>query len=94
MTRISTERAAQLAIGVEFLALVRTLAEYFRLKHFGAHPLTLAIAEPYILGALIASVCTGISVGLYFFRKFDAVMIAAVATIVILLFYKILLVGY
>ena len=77
MTRISTERAAQVAVGVQFLGLIRTLAEYFRLKHFGAQPMTLVIAEPYILGALIAAVCTAISVGLYLFRRFTAAIVVA-----------------
>jgi len=93
MPRISVERVAQLAIGVQFLVLVRTLAEYFRLKHFGSHPLTLAMVEPYILGALIACVFTAISVGLYFFRRFTAAIFVAALMIAILLAYKISLFG-
>lgn len=89
MRQIPTERAAQIAIGVQFLVLIRTLAEYFRLKRFGPQPLTLVVAEPYILGALMASLCTAISVGLYFFRRFRAVILVAALMIAILLAYKI-----
>jgi hypothetical protein len=93
MSRISTERASQIAIGVQLLVLIRTLAEYFRLKHFGPHPMTLAIAEPYITGALIAAVCTAVCVGLYFFRKFAPAIAVAILMIAILLAYKLAVLG-
>jgi hypothetical protein len=85
MKRISAERVAQTGIAVQFLALIRTLFEYFRLKHFGAQPMTLALAEPYISGALIAAVGTAISVGFYFFSNYNVASFVAAATVLLLL---------
>ena len=90
MKKISAERLAQIGIGVEFLALIRTLSEYFRLKRFGTQRMTVEMAEPYIVGALIAAVYTAISVGLYFYRHYKAVAIVAAATVAMLLAYKLM----
>jgi len=87
-TKISAQRTAQIGIGIQFLALIRTLSEYFRLKHFGREQMTLVVAEPYITGALIAAVCTAISVALFFFRKYRLATVVAAATILVLLLYK------
>jgi hypothetical protein len=89
MKRISAGRVAQIGIGVQFLALIRTLSEYFRLKHFGAQPITVAAAEPYITGALMAAVGAAISVGFYFFRKYKVAVLVAAATVLLLLLYKV-----
>ena len=90
MKRISAERVAQIGIGVQFLALIRTLCEYFRLKHFGPQPMTLTLAEPYITGALIAAAGAAISVGFYFFRKYRVATFVAAATVLLLLLYKVI----
>lgn len=90
--KISGERVAQIGIGVQFLALIRTLGEYFRLKHFAGHPLTIAMVEPYITGALVASVCAAVSVTLYFFGKYKAAVVTSCAAVAILLALKLVLI--
>jgi predicted lipid-binding transport protein (Tim44 family) len=85
---------AQAGISVQFLALVRTLGEYFRLKYVhGAAPPP-AMTEPLITGALITSICAGLAVGLYFAGKYKATVGVAMATVLILLGFKIWMVGW
>ena len=51
MTR---ERWAQLGITVQFLIVLRTLGEIFRLKHIHGASFSVAAVMPYVSGALIA----------------------------------------
>lgn len=84
---------ARIGITVQFLALVRTLAEYFRLKHVRLGHFTLSSGEPYVTGALIAAVLCWLAVTLYFFHRYRAATAVAAATVVILLAYKLIVVG-
>lgn len=93
MSAWTAERAAKFGIAIQFLALIRILAEYFRLKHFNPAALTLAGFEPYITGALVASVLTASAVALFFWRKYAYAVFVSAATVVILLLYKLLLMG-
>jgi hypothetical protein len=88
------ERIAKLGIAVQFLALIRTLGEYFRLKHAYGPALSLAAIEPYITGSLIAAICTAIAVGLYFFAQYRIAIFVSAATVIILLIYKISVFGF
>jgi|GEM_PF-1316805 len=87
-----TELAAKVGIGIQLLILIRSLGEYFRLKHFGGHPLTVQEVEPFITGCLIAAVCTAVSVMLFFWRKHTISTVVSLATIVILLIFKIVMI--
>ncbi len=51
-------RLAQVAICVQFLALVRTLAEFFRLQHVEGPTLRVATVAPYVGAGLLAAVLT------------------------------------
>ena len=93
MNAAFAERAAKIGIAIQFLALIRILTEYFRLKHFNPAALTLAGFEPYITGALIAAVLAAAAVALFFWRKFWQATAVAGATVVILLIYKLLVMG-
>jgi len=88
------ERIAKLGIAVQFLALIRTLSEYFRLKHSYGPALSLAAIEPYITGSLIAATCTAIAVGFYFLSRNRTAILVSVATVVALLIYKISVFGF
>jgi hypothetical protein len=90
MTR---ERYAQIGIIVQFLIVIRTLGEFFRLRHFLGGSFTTGTAASYIGGALIAVCCCWVSVSLYFFRRYTLSAIIGLATVVILLVYKIALIG-
>ena len=86
MTR---ERWAQLGITVQFLIIVRTLGEIFRLRHIQGASFSAAAAMPYVGGALIAACCCCVGVNLYFFRRYAAAAWLALATVLCLLVYKI-----
>ena len=90
MTR---ERWAQIGITVQFLIVVRTLGEFFRLWHVLGASFTTAVAAPYIGGVLIAACFCWAAVTLYFFRRYTLSAWIALATVVILLVYKIAVIG-
>jgi hypothetical protein len=90
MTR---ERWAQIGITVEFLIVVRTLGEIFRLRHVQGASFSASVAMPYAGGALIAACFCWICVTLYFFRRYVLCAWITLATVVILLVYKIGAIG-
>ena len=91
MTR---ERWAQIGITVQFLIVVRTLGEFFRLRHVLGTSFSAAVAAPYVGGALIAACLCWAGVTLYFFRRYTLSAWIALASVVILLVYKIALIGW
>jgi hypothetical protein len=88
MTR---ERWAQIGITTQFLIVVRTLVEIFRLRHIHGAEFS---AMPYVGGALIAVCSCWAGVTLYFFRRYTLSAWIAPATVVILLVYKIEVIGW
>ena len=90
---MNRERWAQLGIGVQFLALVRILGEYFRLKHAYGAGMSLAIAEPLIRGALADAALCFAAVLLFFLKLYRSALLISVATLVLLLIYKFHLLG-
>jgi len=90
---VTRERWSQLGITIQFLIVVRTLGEIFRLKHIQGAEFSVAAAMPYLGGALIAVCCCWLSVSLYFFRRYATSAWIAPATILVLLVYKIGVIG-
>src|SRR5271169_6935165 len=86
---VTKERWAQIGITIEFLIVVRTLGEFFRLRHALGTNFSTAVATPYIGGALIAACSCWVAVTFYFFRRYTLSAWIALATIPILLAYKI-----
>lgn len=82
------QRAAIIGITIQFLALVRLLAEYFRLKSLHGARLALTDVEPYITGASITAVLCWLAVVLLFAQKYIGVLVVSVATVIALLIYK------
>jgi hypothetical protein len=91
---VTRERWAQIGITTQFLIVVRTLGEIFRLRHIHGAEFSAAIAMPYVSGALISGCCCWIGVTLYFFRRYTLSAWIALATVVILLVYKIVVIGW
>jgi hypothetical protein len=91
---VTKERWAQIGITVEFLIVVRTLGEFFRLKHVHATDFSTAMAAPYVGGALIAACSCWVAVSFYFFRRYTLAAWIALATIPILGVYKIAVIGW
>lgn len=88
-----SETCARVAITVEFLALVRTLFEFFRLEHVEALRFTVATGRPYVIGALIAAIFCWASVTFYFFRRYRLVIVLALLMVASLLVVKFTLIG-
>ena len=68
--RLAPRPAAMIAICVQFAALIRCLAEYFRVKPVLGPALSLVRVEPFILGALVSSVCALAAIVAYFAEKY------------------------
>jgi hypothetical protein len=90
MTR---ERWGQIGITVQFLIVVRTLGEMYRLQHVLGSSFSAAVVMPYVGGALIAACSCWIGVSLYFFRRYRLSAWIALATVLGLLVYKIGVIG-
>lgn len=94
ISRMTRERWAQLGITIEFLIIMRTLGEFFRLRHVLGANFSTAMATPYVCGALIAACACWAGVTLYFFRRYMLSAWIAPATVVVLLVYKIAVIGW
>lgn len=90
---MSRERWAQIGITVQFLIVLRTLGEIFRLRHVEGPGFSVAVAMPYVGGALIAVCFCWAGVILYFFRRYALAAWIAVASVVVLLVYKVGVIG-
>jgi len=93
MARISARRVSELAISGLFLALVRTLAEYYRLRYFRGAELSLAEVAPYITGGLMAALGAWAAVVAYFVGRYRLATGVVVAMIVSMLVYKAAVIG-
>ncbi len=91
--RVTKERWAQIGITTEFVIVVRTLSEFFRLRHIDGANFSTAVAALYIGGALIAACSCWAGVTSYFFRRYALAAWITLATIPVLLVYKITVIG-
>ena len=93
MARISGKRLAQVAITVQFLALIRTAAEFFRLQAIQGTAFTVEAGAPFVVGALMAALGAWAATTCYFFGKYRATALVVGSTIVVMLIYKFVSVG-
>jgi hypothetical protein len=91
--RVTKERWAQIGITAEFLIVVRTLGEFFRLRHVHGTTFSTAVAALYVGGALIAACSCWAGVIFYFFRRYMLSAWITLVTILFLLVYKIAVIG-
>ena len=82
-------KLARISIVIMFLALIRTLSEPFRLRHYSSMPLNFDTLKPYLTGALLASIALFAMIIFSFFSKHTIEPIIAVLTILALLVIKI-----
>jgi hypothetical protein len=94
MLRVAREHWAQVGITIEFLIVVRTLAEFFRLRHVHGANFSTAAAALYVGGALLAVCSCWAGVTLYFFRRYTLSAWITLATVPVLLLYKIAVIGW
>jgi hypothetical protein len=81
-------RWAKIGITLQFLALVRTVAEYHRLRHVHGGALPLATIDFYLTGILIAALFCWLAVTLYFFERHRAAVATSALMIAVLIVYK------
>lgn len=86
-------RLAQVGICVQFLALIRTLAEFFRLEHVEGATLHIGTVAPYVGAGLLGAVLTWVAVLCYFADRDRAALAVVGATILALLAIKIALIS-
>ena len=91
---VTKERWAQIGITTEFLIVVRTLGEFFRLGHVHGTSFSTAVAALYVGGALIAACSCWAGVTFYFFRRYTLSAWITLATVPVLLVYKIAVIGW
>jgi hypothetical protein len=91
--RWTAERWARIAITIQFLALVRTLAEVYRLRWVAGGRLSFDRAQPFIAGGLIAAAFCWAAVTLYFFARYRACVAVAAAMVAVMMAYKLYALG-
>jgi hypothetical protein len=90
MTAQTTQRLAQIAVTVQFLALVRTLLEFFRLKNLEGPSFTISLGEPYLIGGVIAAICTWLGVTAYMLNRYMVTALIGAGTVLVLIVFKML----
>jgi len=88
VARMTAHRLAQLGICVQFLALVRTLGEFFRLQHARGAALVAATVAPYVGAGLLTAILTWAGVLCYFAGRDRAAVGLAGVTVLALLTIK------
>lgn len=91
--RWTAERWARIAITIQFLALVRTLAEVYRLRWMAGGRLSFDQAEPYVAGGLIAAVFCWAAVTLCFLGRHRACVAVSLAMVAVMIAYKLAVLG-
>lgn len=76
------------ALGAQFAALIRILAEYFRLRTLHGDQLSLARVDPWIEAALVTSALIAAATFPVFFERYKLTIALGVATVVVLILFK------
>jgi hypothetical protein len=91
--RISSRRLAQVLIAGVLIALLRSLAEFFRLRQVRGSSLALDDVAPYIVGGIIAGTGALAGVIAYFATRYRLAAVFAAVTILTMLAYKVAAIG-
>jgi len=88
--RWSVRHSAVVGIVAQFLALVRTLSEVFRLKYVDTAHYTLAGIEPFVGAALFTAVLVAVAVTAFALRRARVALTIAVVNVAALFVYKVM----
>jgi hypothetical protein len=91
---VTKERWAQIGITINFVIIVRTLGEFFRLRHILGTNFSTSVAVAFVGGALIAACSRWAAVACYFFRRYAWSAWVTLGTVPVLLVYKIAVIGW
>lgn len=83
----SVKQTAAVGITAQFLALIRILAEVFRIKYFDADRYTLAVLEPFIGAALFTAVLVGVGVVAFAMARYRIALTTALVNVGALIVY-------
>ena len=86
--RWSIKRTAAIGITAQFLALIRTLSEAFRIKYFDPDRYTLTALEPFVGAALFTTVLVAVAVAAFALGRYRIALTIAAVNIGALLVYK------
>jgi len=81
-------KVAQLAIAAQFAALIRCLAEYFRLEYSAPQKFSIARVEPFLIGALVCAVFAFVGILFYFGENYKTTVAIAASNVGILLILR------
>lgn len=79
---------SRVAMMIIFLALIRTIAECFRLQYNSTSTLTFIQLKPFLMGALTAAIACLMMTILSFYSKHKIIIAVAILTIIALLIIK------
>jgi hypothetical protein len=85
----SARQFAAAGITAQFLALIRTLSEVFRVKHFLPQEYTLRTTDVFVAAALFTAVLVAAAVATFAFGRHRIALAIAIVNIVGLLVYKV-----
>jgi len=86
--RLSPKTAALIGIGAQFAALIRCLAEFYRLKYTLGPALTIARVEPFILGGLVTALFLLPAVFSYFWSRYILAVCLSVVNVLTLFVFR------
>jgi hypothetical protein len=93
MRGFTAPRLARVGLAILLLIVVRSLAEFFRLKYAHGDSLTIAQVTPFVVGALTATLALALA-AIWHAADFHRASIATtLAAIIGLLTYKIVAIG-
>jgi len=93
MARPSLQRLSQIAMGVLLLIVIRSLAEVFRLQYVHGDALTIAQVTPFVGSALFTSIVLAAALVCHAWGRYRIVIGVVIATVLLLLVYKIAIIG-
>jgi hypothetical protein len=93
MPRPTAQQLSQISTAVLLLIIIRTLGEVFRLQFVEGEALTIAQVTPYVGSALFTAVILAAALACHAWGRYRAVIASTLATIALLLVYKIAVLG-
>jgi hypothetical protein len=90
---MTPQRLSQIGVGLLLLIVIRSLGEFFRLQYVHGNALTIAQAELYVGGALFTAIALAVALACHAWGRYRIVIGVVIATVVLLLAYKIAFIG-
>ncbi len=88
MRGVTARRLAQVGLGILLLIVIRSLAEFFRLRFVHGDALTIAQVTPFVAGALFAALALALAAVCHAAALHRASIAVVVATVIALFVYK------